>query len=78
MSFFSQLQRRWRDVKGRKANGVFPGICGGWISKSSAGLAGSLFVGGAIKVGLAVGWLLFPMEEVKEEVAKGEKIKAEA
>lgn len=37
-----------------------------------------MFVGGAIKVGLAVGWLLFPMEEVKEEVAKGEKVKAEA
>ncbi|RPA89821.1 hypothetical protein L873DRAFT_1577138, partial [Choiromyces venosus 120613-1] len=41
------------------------GICGGWISKSSAGLAGSLFVGGAIKVGVVVCWLLFPAEEVK-------------
>lgn len=54
----------------------YPGICGGWISKSSAGLAGSLFVGGAIKVGVAVGWLLFPVEKVNEEVTEGEKVKA--
>ncbi|PWW78302.1 hypothetical protein C7212DRAFT_45623, partial [Tuber magnatum] len=38
------------------------GICGGWISKISAGLAGSLSVSGAIKIGVAVGWLLFPAE----------------
>ncbi|CUS14096.1 unnamed protein product [Tuber aestivum] len=49
------------------------GICGGWISKSPAGLAGSLFVGGAIKVGVAVGWLLFPGEAVKEK-AKAEEV----
>jgi len=54
----------------------YPGVCGGWISKSSAGLAGSLFVGGAIKVGVAVGWLLFPVEKVNEEVPEGEKAKA--
>ncbi|KAG0131649.1 hypothetical protein HOY82DRAFT_559754 [Tuber indicum] len=53
------------------------GVCGGWISKSSAGFAGALFVGGVIKVGIAVGWLLFPAEEVKEELAGKGKGKVE-
>jgi len=53
----------------------YPGICGGWISKSSAGLAGSLFVGGAIKVVVALAWLLLPVEKVNEEVTKGKEVK---
>jgi len=38
-------------------------IIGGWLVRSQAGLAGVLWLAGAVKVGIAVGWSLWRGEE---------------
>ena len=35
------------------------GIIGGWLSRSSAGMSAALFLAGAVKVAIAVGWALW-------------------
>ncbi|OBT66922.1 hypothetical protein VE03_04191 [Pseudogymnoascus sp. 23342-1-I1] len=38
---------------------VLGGIAGGWLSRSSAGMSTALWLAGAIKVAIALGWLLW-------------------
>lgn len=35
------------------------GICGGWLTRSEAGLAGALWISGGVKVGITIAWLFW-------------------
>ena len=39
------------------------GIVGGWLAKSNAGMAGALWIAGAVKFVIAVGWASWREEE---------------
>lgn len=42
------------------------GIAGGWLVKSSAGMPGALWLGGAIKIAIALGWMSWKAKAVTE------------
>lgn len=40
-------------------------IAGGWLARSNAGMSSALWIAGAIKLGIAVAWVLWKSKEVK-------------
>lgn len=42
------------------------GICGGWVSRSAAGMAGSLWIAAGLKTGVAFGWLVVRGEDASD------------
>lgn len=55
-------RKTWRRV-GAIVGITLGGISGGWIARSSAGLAGCLWVATGLKVGVAFGWLFVRAED---------------
>jgi len=65
-------RKRWRRV-GAILGVLLGGITGGWIAKSRAGLAGSLWVGAGLKTCVAFGWLWIKPEQREDEKGKDTK-----
>jgi hypothetical protein len=42
------------------------GIAGGWLSRSSAGMSSALWLGGAIKIAIAVSWSVWKAKNIVE------------
>ena len=67
---------KWENVKRDRRVGsvvslLLGGICGGWLCRSEVGFEGVLWIGGAVKMGLAMCWLIFGSEKNEEEEDTG-------